>query len=153
MYTFFYSITSSHTHMHYRFRSLFASIMQACTSRVDDMGPGTYFQRVILEGLRGDNMRNITSHKKINLNSYSNNDGDNSDDEEEGVESGDMKGEKEVVNGVQKELEHEEDRRVEGKKVLSLVEPGNIRRVIFCSGKVCTYCLARTTSSIVHLFH
>lgn len=130
----------------------FAFIIQACTSRVDDMGPGTYFQRVILEGLRGDNMRNITSHKKNNLNSYSNNDGYNSDDEEEGVESVDMKGEKEVVTGVHKELEHEEDRCTEGKKVLSLVEPGNIRRVIFCSGKVCTYCLARTTSSIVHLF-
>ena len=87
-------------------------------------------------------MRNIISQKKNNLNSYTNNDGNDNDEdedeeEEEEVVRVDVKGEKKVDIGIQKELEHEEDRCLEGKKVLSLVEPGNIRRVIFCSGKVC----------------
>ena len=37
---------------------------QACTSLVDDMGPGTYFLRIILEGGRGDNMRSSDNEKK-----------------------------------------------------------------------------------------
>ena len=125
------------------------------------MGPGTYFQRVILEGLRGDNMRNITSQKKNNLNSYTNNDGNDNEededeeDEEEVVVRVDVKGEKKVEIGVQKELEHEEDRCLEGKKVLSLVEPGKIRRVIFCSGKVRTYILTplhNYTQAYIHTY-
>ena len=91
-------------------------------------------------------MRNITSHKKNDLNSYTNNSGNDSEDEDEEEESVDVKGEKEVAIGIQKELEHEEDRYLEGKKVLSLVEPGNIRRVIFCSGKVLKYGLTRSRS-------
>ena len=94
-------------------------------------------------------MRNITSQKKNNLNSYTNNDGDDSEDEEE--ETVEINGEKDVVRGVQKELEHEEDRCLEGKKILSLVEPANIRRVIFCSGKVLPFSLTHTkTHTHIH---
>ena len=173
------------------------------------MGPGTYFLRVILEGGRGDNMRDIASNKKKNLTS-DNSEGESGGEGGDGGESGgdeseregerdsegenvssrerDGKGEKEErfinVNidknktdktnkqddkeereeseeseereeredgnddnvdvlkmSVQKELEHEEDfaPTVEAKKVLSLAEHGDIKRIIFCSGKARTY--------------
>ena len=104
-------------------------------------------------------MRNITSQKKNNLNSYTNNDGndneeeDEEEEEEEEIVRVDVKGEKKVEIGVQKELEHEEDRCLEGKKVLSLVEPGNIRRVIFCSGKVRTCILTPTQQYVQEYIH
>ena len=41
---------------------------RACTSRWEDMGPGTYFHRVILEGGRGDN---LTLDIKSNVDSSS----------------------------------------------------------------------------------
>ena len=124
------------------------------------MGPGTYFLRIILEGGRGDNMRNINSHKKDNLtsecgsanrnndknnsleNEQKNNsdenhnlhiDGDNDDNEEEEEE------ELEVEKGVHNELEHAEDREGSKKKGLALLPPNDIERVIFCSGKVINY--------------
>jgi hypothetical protein len=169
------------------------------------MGPGTYFLRVILEGGRGDNMRDIASNKKKNLTS-DNSEGESGDGGQGGGESGgdeseregerdsegenvssrerDGNGEKEerLINvnidknktdktnkqddkeereeredgndgndgnddnvdvlkmSVQKELEHEEDfaPTVEAKKVLSLAEHGDIKRIIFCSGKART---------------
>jgi 2-oxoglutarate dehydrogenase E1 component len=70
---------------------------RACTSRVEDMGPGTYFQRVILEGGRGDNTRDITAKGDV---------ADASDADTTGAAAG------------------------------GLLDPAQIRRVLFCSGKV-----------------
>jgi hypothetical protein len=76
---------------------------------VDDMGPGTYFLRVILEGGRGDNMRPIVNKDTCNI---SNNHYENLQENE------------------QPYLHEKQD------KILALDESSKIRRVIFCSGKV-----------------
>ena len=71
---------------------------RACTSRVQDLGPGTYFNRVILEGGRGDNTRGTAAAKAADA------DGD-ADGGTDGA-------------------------------VAALLGPTQIRRVLFCSGKV-----------------
>lgn len=138
-------------------------IFQACTSRVDDMGPGTYFLRIILEGGRGDNMRNINSNKKTNLTSECGSVDENENEKNEKndrnenkrtVEKEQSDNEKnqnvdydneeeeveiEVEKGVQNELEHAEDREGAKKKGLALLPSNEIKRVIFCSGKVTTW--------------
>jgi hypothetical protein len=151
------------------------------------MGPGTYFLRVILEGGRGDNMRDLASNKKKNLTSDDNENGEGEnggegggegekgswgshDDGEDERTTPEMRNrekdtekaetstnenenaEKEEKDGnclkknVQKELEHAEDLvpTIEGKRVTSLAEHGDIKRIIFCSGKVrMYYCTVR----------
>ena len=127
------------------------------------MGPGTYFLRVIQEGGRGDNMRNIPSSMPGNIpqrtpESVHNNrpDVDPADlpralSHTESADSDVKQDGKQEKVGKEKEGKQEkhddddsgtaegEGSREEGgskRAAFSLLEPQHIRRVIFCSGKV-----------------
>jgi 2-oxoglutarate dehydrogenase complex dehydrogenase (E1) component-like enzyme len=77
-----------------------------CASELQDMGPGTFFQRVIIEGGRGDNMAAAAHRFRTDGNHAGNSES----------------------------AEQNKNAAPAGKK--KLVEPSKIRRIIFCSGKV-----------------
>jgi 2-oxoglutarate dehydrogenase complex dehydrogenase (E1) component-like enzyme len=115
---------------------------RACTSRVEDFGPGTYFHRVIFEGGRGDNMRDGSAlsdaESEEPLTTAQNSDGssninsDNSDASTLGVDN----------ETLMSKSSGNVDEPQTSSGGYQLVGPSKIRRVLFCSGKI-----------FYHLFH
>lgn len=84
-----------------------------CSSRLEDMASGTFFQRLIVEGGRGDNMGGVTGAKRAGMGSIQ-----RGGDEAIGVGGGEP-GPASSPQGV-----------------AALVAPEKMRRIVFCSGKV-----------------
>jgi 2-oxoglutarate dehydrogenase complex dehydrogenase (E1) component-like enzyme len=94
---------------------------RACTSRLEDMGPGTYFHRVILEGGRGDNTRDIGSSSKTAHTSSSSSSGSSSSTTENSTSS--------TSTSTSGPLDSDPAPH-------DLLDPAHIRRIVFCCGKV-----------------
>ena len=132
--------------------------IQACTSLVDDMGPGTYFLRIILEGGRGDNMRSSDNEKKKKNDGSSssktnNSNGDGNVNQEDFAKS-DLHWRNNIVtdninsnttdahssnvstNSSSSSSSVASSTQTVKRSALFLQEPALIQRVIFCSGKV-----------------
>ena len=79
-----------------------------CSSRLEDMTIGTFFQRVIIEGSRGDNMK-LKSKQTINNNSN---------------------------NSIENNENENKENQTKETQFYSLVESKDMKRILFCSGKL-----------------
>ena len=131
--------------------------MQACTSLVDDMGPGTYFLRIILEGGRGDNMRSSDNEKKKKngVDSGRNNNGKGNGYDEDIMKSNLHGSNDNIIDNITYNTTDAHSSNVSTssssssspgsvasstqsvkRSSLPIQDPALIQRVIFCSGKV-----------------
>ena len=128
---------------------------QACTSLVDDMGPGTYFLRIILEGGRGDNMRSSENEKKKknDVDSGRNNHGKGNGCDEDIMKSNLHGSNNDIIDNITYNTTDAHSNNVSTssssspssvagstqsvkRSSLPIQDPALIQRVIFCSGKV-----------------
>ena len=128
---------------------------QACTSLVDDMGPGTYFLRIILEGGRGDNMRSSENEKKKknDVDSGRNNNGKGNGCDEDIMKSNLHGSNNDIIDNITYNTTDAHSNNVSTssssspssvagstqsvkRSSLPIQDPALIQRVIFCSGKV-----------------